>query len=63
MTEMYLFKLSHHDKCVSNHGSARPQVADGGNNFLLRRLAANVLNKQSLTAEKGGPVACNWAGT
>jgi hypothetical protein len=32
---------------------ARPQVADGGDALQLRRVAANILNKQSRTAEKG----------
>jgi hypothetical protein len=35
-----------------NHGMARPQVADGGDALQLWREAANILNKQSRTAEK-----------
>jgi hypothetical protein len=36
-----------------HHGMARPQVADGGNGLQIWRVAANILNKQSRTAEKG----------
>jgi hypothetical protein len=32
---------------------ARPQVADGGDALQFWRLAANILNKQSGTADKG----------
>jgi hypothetical protein len=37
-----------------HHGMARHQVADGGDALQVRRVAANVLNKQSRTADKGG---------
>jgi hypothetical protein len=36
-----------------HHGMARPQVADGGDGLQIRRVAANILNKQSQTADKG----------
>jgi hypothetical protein len=36
-----------------HHGMARPQVADGRNGLQIWRVAANILNKQSLTANKG----------
>jgi hypothetical protein len=36
-----------------HHGMARPQVADGGDALQLWREAANILNKQSRTADKG----------
>jgi hypothetical protein len=36
-----------------HHGKARPQVTDGGNDLQIWRIAANILNKQSLTADKG----------
>jgi hypothetical protein len=36
-----------------HHGTARPQVADGGDGLEVRRVAANILNKQSRTSEKG----------
>jgi hypothetical protein len=32
---------------------ARPQVADGGDGLQILRVAANILNKQSRTADKG----------
>jgi hypothetical protein len=37
------------------HGMAHPQVANGG-----MAGAANMLNKQSWTAEKGGPAVWGW---
>jgi hypothetical protein len=36
-----------------HHGMARPQVTDGGDGFQIWRAAANILNKQSRTADKG----------
>jgi hypothetical protein len=36
-----------------HHGMERPQVADGGDALQLWREAANILNKQSRTADKG----------
>jgi hypothetical protein len=36
-----------------HHSMARPQVADGREVLRVRRVAANILNKQSRTAEKG----------
>jgi hypothetical protein len=36
-----------------SHDMARPQVADGGNGLQIWRVAANILNKQSRTADKG----------
>jgi hypothetical protein len=35
-----------------HHGMARPQVADGGDGLQIWRVAANILNKQSRTADK-----------
>jgi hypothetical protein len=32
---------------------ARPQVADGGDGLQIWRVAANILNKQSRTADRG----------
>jgi hypothetical protein len=41
-------------RCVScHHGMARPQVADGGDGLQIYRAAANILNKQSRTTDKG----------
>jgi hypothetical protein len=49
-----------------HHDMARSQVADGGNDLKIWRIAANILNKQSRTADKGlssrlgiGPGALN----
>jgi hypothetical protein len=39
-----------------NHGMGGPQVADGGDGLQIRRVAWNILNKQSWTAAKGGVV-------
>jgi hypothetical protein len=36
-----------------HHGMERPQVADGGDALQVWRAAANILNKQLRTAEKG----------
>jgi hypothetical protein len=36
-----------------HQGMARCQVADGGDALQVWRVATNMLNKQSLTAEKG----------
>jgi hypothetical protein len=38
-----------------HHGMARSQVADGGDALQVWREAANMLNKQLRTADKGGP--------
>jgi hypothetical protein len=35
------------------NGMARPKVADGGDGLQILRVAANILNKQSRTADKG----------
>jgi hypothetical protein len=40
------------------HGMSHPQVADGGDG--LQRVAANIMNKQSLTADKGW--SSSWGG-
>jgi hypothetical protein len=36
-----------------HRGMARPQVADGGDGLQIWGVAANILNKQSRTADKG----------
>jgi hypothetical protein len=38
-----------------HHSMARPQVADGGNTLQVWRVAANIFNNQSRTADKGWP--------
>jgi hypothetical protein len=35
-----------------HHSMVRPQVADGGDGLSIRRVATNILNKQSRTARK-----------
>jgi hypothetical protein len=46
--------VGHHVRWVPcHHGMARPQVADGGVALQVWRVAANILNKQSQTANKG----------
>jgi hypothetical protein len=42
---------------LCNHGMARFQVGDGGDGLQIRRLAANILNKQSRTTDRVGPPA------
>jgi len=53
--ENYIIRnLEIHVRCVPcHHGMARPQVADGGEGTQIWRVAANILNKQSRTANKG----------
>jgi hypothetical protein len=47
-------KNTHHVRWVPCHnGMAHPRVADGGENLKIWRVAANILNKQSWTADKG----------
>jgi len=38
---------------AKRRGVARPQVSDGGNSVNVWRIAANILNKQSRTADNG----------
>jgi hypothetical protein len=38
-----------------HHGAACPQVVDGGDALQVWRVAANILNKHSLTADKEWP--------
>jgi hypothetical protein len=49
--------LSHDESNIKwvpcHHGMARPQVADGGDSLQIWRVAANVLNKQPQTADRG----------
>jgi hypothetical protein len=50
----YSFTL--HVKWVPcHHGMARPQVADGGEGLQIWKVAANILSKQSRTADKPRP--------
>jgi hypothetical protein len=36
-----------------HHGMARPQFAGGGDGLQILKVAANILNKQSRTADRG----------
>jgi hypothetical protein len=44
--------LTHVTWVPCHHGMARPQVAGGGDALQVWRVAANILNKQSSTADK-----------
>jgi hypothetical protein len=46
--------ITHRVKWVPcHHGMARPQVADRGDGLQIWRVAANILNKQWRTADRG----------
>jgi hypothetical protein len=47
--------ISHVKWVPFRYGMARPQVADGEDGLQICRLTANILNKQSRTADKGWP--------
>jgi hypothetical protein len=52
----YTYQEMYHVTWVPCHNSmACPRVVDGGNGLQLYRVAANTLNKQPLTADKGCP--------
>jgi hypothetical protein len=56
--------LSTHVKWVCcHHGMARPKVADRGEGLQIWRAAANILNKQSRTADRGWPSSLGVGGT
>jgi hypothetical protein len=47
-------KMCYHVRLVPfHHGMASPQVGDGGDGLQIWRVAANILNKQSWTVNKG----------
>jgi hypothetical protein len=50
---MLVFVLAHVCLFPCHHGMARPQVAEGGDGLQIWRVAENILNKQSQTADKG----------
>jgi hypothetical protein len=54
---MQFYVLGHLRWGPFHHGMARPQVADGGDGLQIWKVAANILNKQSRTADRGGPPA------
>jgi hypothetical protein len=50
------FNTDHHLKLVQCHqGMARPRVSDRGDGLQIWRAAANILNKQSRTADSQWP--------
>jgi hypothetical protein len=49
----HFFRLSHVRWVPCHNSMARPQVADGGNSLQIWKVAANILNKQSRTPDKG----------
>jgi hypothetical protein len=50
------FSVTQHVKWVPrHHGMARTQVADRGDALQIWRVAVNILNKQSRTADEGWP--------
>jgi hypothetical protein len=55
----WAYSLVAHSSCPHvrwvpcHHGVARPRVADGGDSLQFWRVAANILNKQSQTADMG----------
>jgi hypothetical protein len=49
----YIMSGYHARRVCGQHGMARPQVADGGDGLQTWRVDANILNKQSRTADKG----------
>jgi hypothetical protein len=53
----YVTNCDHVRWVPCHHGMARPQVVDGGDGLQIWRVAANILTKQSRTADKGGPPA------
>jgi hypothetical protein len=50
---MQFYVLCHLRWVPCHHGMARPQVTDGGDGFQIWRVAANILNKQSRTTDRG----------
>jgi hypothetical protein len=50
--------MGHVKRVPCLHGMARPQVADGRDSLQIWRVAANILNKQLLTADKG--LSSSW---
>jgi hypothetical protein len=54
--------LEDHVRCVPcHHGMARPQVVDEGGGLQIWRVAANIVNKQLQTADKGLSSSLGWA--
>jgi hypothetical protein len=47
--------ICHVKRIHCHHGMARPRVADRGDGLQIWRVTANILNKQSRTADSGWP--------
>jgi hypothetical protein len=47
--------MSHVKWVPCHHGMARLQIADGGDGLQIWRVAINISNKQSRTADRGWP--------
>jgi hypothetical protein len=45
-----------------HNGMARPQFVDAGDGLQIQKLAANILNKQSRSASRGGPPSWGLGG-
>jgi hypothetical protein len=52
LLQILIFIIVHVRWVPCHHVMARPQVADGGDIFQFWRVVANILNKQSRTADK-----------
>jgi hypothetical protein len=51
---LFQYHCTYHVRWVPCHCCmVRPQVADGGDSLQMWRVAANIVNKQSQTADKG----------
>jgi hypothetical protein len=60
---MMLTLVTHVKWVPCHHGMARPQVADGVDGLQIWRVAANILNKKSRTADRGVVLQFGgWAG-
>jgi hypothetical protein len=58
-----LHSPSHVKWVLCRHGMARPRVTDRGDGLQIWRVAANILNKQSRTADSGWYSSLRgWAG-
>jgi hypothetical protein len=50
---IFIWNKDHVKWVPCHHGMPRPQVADGGDDLQMWRVAASILSKQSRTADKG----------
>jgi hypothetical protein len=59
---VYVDTIRHVKWVPYHHGMAHPQVAIKGDGLQIWKVAANILNKQSQTADKGSPPAWGLEG-